>query len=212
VRGPRLLRPPVRRVRAHPAIQAFGSALVAVALTACGGSPQKANPNAAPFIEPPTEGTIVLYQAPETRQGRRLPADWVRITTEAAGAVAKDDPTRVTGGEIDDEAQGRRPTDKGTAREIMRQSLGRPFVVSPERFAGLCANLEEVGMFLLPRFRGGIPPQDKPYISFTTGGQTWVYLRPTDAVKDVPADPVKRQKVLSAWGPSKLLILHCTQG
>jgi len=168
------------------------------------------------------EGTIVLYQAPEKRQARRVQADWVRITTEGEKAVAKDDPTRVTGGEIDAEegrrptdkgtARDRRPTDKGTTREILRRSLGRPFMVSPERFAGLCANLEEAGLFLLPRFRGGIPPQDKPYISFTTGGQTWVYLRPTDAARDVPTDPVKRQKVLNAWGQSKLLILICTQG
>jgi hypothetical protein len=170
---------------------------------------------------PPNEGTVVLFQpsARGSRTGRRLQASTIRITTKEDTKSARDEPTRmddnpekgdvvVRGGRIVGEGSGRDPTGKGTAREIMRQFQSSAFIVSQETFATLWTEFEKAGVFALPRFRGGIPPQDKPSLAITARGRTWIFIRPTEAdSRDLPKDEAKLKKMGESWSRAKALVM-----
>ena len=107
---------------------------------------------------------------------------------------------RVDAGTIEGDAPEKRPTEKDVSREILKRARQRSAnVVSPERFSFLWSQLEEAKVFKLPRHRGGIPPEDKPSISLTTQGRTWILVPP-------PSDSEDFKALYESWKQAKLLI------
>jgi hypothetical protein len=134
-------------------------------------------------------------------RGKRAAPTFLQITTLGADQAAKETPMRVEAGTIESDAPEQRPTEKDVSREILKRAGQRSGnVVGPERFTWLWVELEKTGLFKLPRHRGGIPPEDKPSISMTTRGRTWILVQP-------PRDSEDFGPLYESWKQAKLIIL-----
>ncbi len=132
----------------------------------------------------------------------------ITITTEQVRGTKEDRHINVDAGRIEGDTTKGRPTGKYELREIFKFQSRTATVVSPQRFAGLWRGLVEAGVFKLPRYRGGIPPENKPSIRMSAEGKTWIFLRPTDSPQtSLPRDQREILEIRQAWANAKILII-----
>jgi hypothetical protein len=158
----------------------------------------------------PSKGTIVFYD-PKPRgtvnRGLRPRPVTITITTEGDHNRRADEASRTTAGTIPREGAEKKPTKSEVLRKFEALSASA-YVTSPAKFKDLWEALADVGVFKLPRYRGGIPPEDKASIRLTAEGRTWILMRPSDAPESLSADPEERAQVQGAWGRAKILIVE----
>jgi len=192
------------------------SLLAALALVSCSEEPApRSSPDESPFAgSPPSEGTIAFHEprarVAGARKTRVQPTTiTITITTQARRGHAADDPVGTGAGGIAREGAAERPTEPDVRRKIAEEArLRSAYVTSPARFRELWAALEQVGVFKLPRARGGAPPEDQPSILMTAGGRTWVFLRPDLAPEEVLSKKAEEIREIQAiWGQAKILIV-----
>jgi hypothetical protein len=80
-------------------------------------------------------------------------------------------------------------------------------VVSSRDFQDLWETLDAFGVFKLPRYRGGIPPEDKPSLRLSAEGKTWIFLRPTDAPSQLPREEEEKKEIQEAWFKATTLLV-----
>lgn len=179
-------------------------------LSACGSGPDPKDPKTAFGGRAPTEGTIVLHQVPpktpnfNTKQ--RMRPTTLRIITPAL--KAKQQEAREAAQDPD---KAPKTPEEARRRTIQGARDNSAVILGPDRFATLWTQLETTGIFKLPQFRGGIPPEDLTSITLSAEGRTWIFLRPTDAAEG--RTQKSNEEILelsSAWANSKLIIMQCT--
>jgi hypothetical protein len=171
-------------------------------MVACGSQPaaERGEPQDLQTRKTPEEGTVIFRDPRErlARGGRRRPT-LITVTTEAQKGKRPDEPSTSAGTVTRDSGESQ---SKADLRRLL-EGGGSSVVVTQERFRTLWRALEEAGVFKLPRYRGGIPPEDQPYLSVSAEGRTWIFLHPARAQeRDLPRGAEEQARVKRAWNNS----------